>query len=234
MSQGDLHRTFAQSTRNATSRVSPADRRRRGRASLGGSGRVRMDLQRVPQSSNPRDGPTVKIVVLDGRPMAAEREAWAGLDRLGEVEVHELRRPRRSRRGPRARRCWSPTRPRSGPTVIDQSPDAAIHHADGDRLRLRRRRRGPTARDPRLERAGIRHGLRRAVRLRAAAGALPSRRRHDAAVRDGEWSRQPDFSLRKTPLIELAGKTMGLVGYGRIGRRVGELARAFGMYDARP
>ena len=52
---------------------------------------------------------------------------------------------------------------------------------------------------------------------------------HDAAVRAGEWTRQPDFSLRKTPLIELAGKTMGIVGYGRIGRRVGELARAFGM-----
>ena len=49
---------------------------------------------------------------------------------------------------------------------------------------------------------------------------------------------QPDFSLRKTPLCELAGKTMGIVGYGRIGRRVGELARAFGMqtmaYDPSP
>jgi glycerate dehydrogenase len=52
---------------------------------------------------------------------------------------------------------------------------------------------------------------------------------HDAAVQAGEWTRQPDFSIRKTPLIELAGKTMGIVGYGRIGRRVGELARAFGM-----
>ena len=42
----------------------------------------------------------------------------------------------------------------------------------------------------------------------------------------------------KTPLIELAGKTMGIVGFGRIGRRVGELARAFGMsilaYDLFP
>src|SRR5262249_2916603 len=52
---------------------------------------------------------------------------------------------------------------------------------------------------------------------------------HAKAVRAGEWASQPDFSLRKTPLIELAGKTMGIVGYGRIGRRVGELACAFGM-----
>jgi glycerate dehydrogenase len=52
---------------------------------------------------------------------------------------------------------------------------------------------------------------------------------HDEAVRDGEWSGQPDFSIRKTRLVELAGKTMGIAGYGRIGHRVGELARAFGM-----
>ena len=61
---------------------------------------------------------------------------------------------------------------------------------------------------------------------------------HADAVRAGEWTRQPDFSLRKTPLLELAGKTMGIAGYGRIGRRVGELARAFGMltlaYDPAP
>ncbi|HEY7088596.1 MAG TPA: D-2-hydroxyacid dehydrogenase, partial [Tepidisphaeraceae bacterium] len=52
---------------------------------------------------------------------------------------------------------------------------------------------------------------------------------HDRAVRDGEWTRVRDFSFWKTPLIELAGKTMGIVGFGRIGRRVGDLARAFGM-----
>jgi glycerate dehydrogenase len=52
---------------------------------------------------------------------------------------------------------------------------------------------------------------------------------HDAAVKAGEWGRQPDWSFWKTPLIELRGKTMGVVGFGRIGRRVGELAHAFGM-----
>jgi glycerate dehydrogenase len=61
---------------------------------------------------------------------------------------------------------------------------------------------------------------------------------HDAAVKAGEWGRQPDWSFWRTPLIELRGKTMGIVGFGRIGRRVGELAHAFGMnvvaYDAFP
>ncbi len=52
---------------------------------------------------------------------------------------------------------------------------------------------------------------------------------HAAAVAAGDWSRSPDFSFWLQPPIELAGKTMGIVGHGRIGRRVAELARAFGM-----
>jgi glycerate dehydrogenase len=52
---------------------------------------------------------------------------------------------------------------------------------------------------------------------------------HDKEVRDGEWERCGEFSFWKTPLVELKGKTMGIVGFGRIGRRVGELANAFGM-----
>ncbi len=53
--------------------------------------------------------------------------------------------------------------------------------------------------------------------------------RHDAAVHAGEWSRSPHFCFWLTPQLELAGKTIGIVGFGRIGRRVGELAHAFGL-----
>jgi glycerate dehydrogenase len=52
---------------------------------------------------------------------------------------------------------------------------------------------------------------------------------HSEATRAGEWSRSADFSFWKTPLIELAGKTIGIVGMGRIGQRVAELAVAFEM-----
>jgi glycerate dehydrogenase len=53
--------------------------------------------------------------------------------------------------------------------------------------------------------------------------------RHDAAIRAGEWSKRGDFCFWQTPLIELAGMKMGIVGFGRIGRRVGEIAHAMGM-----
>lgn len=52
---------------------------------------------------------------------------------------------------------------------------------------------------------------------------------HDQAVRAGEWTASPDWSFWKTPQVLLDGKKMGIVGFGRIGRRVGKLAHAFGM-----
>ena len=52
---------------------------------------------------------------------------------------------------------------------------------------------------------------------------------HDQAVRGGQWQRSGEFCFWNAPLMELAGKTMGIVGMGRIGRKTAELARAFGM-----
>ena len=52
---------------------------------------------------------------------------------------------------------------------------------------------------------------------------------HSDAVKQGRWAHCPDFCFWDYPLIELAGKTMGLIGYGRIGQAVGRIARAFGM-----
>ena len=52
---------------------------------------------------------------------------------------------------------------------------------------------------------------------------------HSQAVHAGRWSANADFCFWDTPLIELAGKTMGIVGYGRIGHKVSEIARCFGM-----
>ena len=52
---------------------------------------------------------------------------------------------------------------------------------------------------------------------------------HDDAVHDGEWENCGSFSFWKTQQIELAGLTLGVIGFGRIGRRVAEIGHVFGM-----
>lgn len=53
--------------------------------------------------------------------------------------------------------------------------------------------------------------------------------RHSDAVYNGEWVSSVDFSFTRSPLIELADKTIGIIGLGRIGRQTAEVAQAFGM-----
>jgi glycerate dehydrogenase len=52
---------------------------------------------------------------------------------------------------------------------------------------------------------------------------------HSEAVKNGAWSKCPDFCFWDYPLIELVGKTMGIIGFGKIGRAVGQIALVFGM-----
>jgi len=52
---------------------------------------------------------------------------------------------------------------------------------------------------------------------------------HAQTVREGRWCAAKDFCYWDYPLIELKGLTLGIIGYGRIGRAVAEIARAFGM-----
>ena len=52
---------------------------------------------------------------------------------------------------------------------------------------------------------------------------------HADTVKEGEWSRVSDYCYYKKQTHELFGKTLGIIGFGRIGRRIGEVAAAFGM-----
>ncbi|MDR2634429.1 MAG: D-2-hydroxyacid dehydrogenase, partial [Clostridiales bacterium] len=52
---------------------------------------------------------------------------------------------------------------------------------------------------------------------------------HSESVLRGDWTKAPDYCYRLAPIIELAGKTMGLIGYGKIGAATAKIAEAFGM-----
>ena len=53
---------------------------------------------------------------------------------------------------------------------------------------------------------------------------------HSNDVMQGKWSQSIDFSYWDYPLVELSGKTMGIIGFGRIGSKVADIAAAFGMH----
>jgi glycerate dehydrogenase len=52
---------------------------------------------------------------------------------------------------------------------------------------------------------------------------------HSEAVKNGDWTKSADFCFWNYPLIELAGKNMGLIGFGRIGQATAKIAQAFGL-----
>jgi len=53
--------------------------------------------------------------------------------------------------------------------------------------------------------------------------------RHSDSVRSGKWASSIDWSYWEHPLVELAGKTMGIIGFGNIGNKVADMAASFGM-----
>lgn len=171
----------------------------------------------------------MKIVVLDGRPMGEERSAWAGLDRLGDVEVYSYSSPEEIPARAAGAAVLVVNKSPITAAVIDALPDLRFITMtatgfDCVDIAAARQRGIAVSNVPIYGTDSVAQYVFAMLLELCHHVAL-----HDAAVLAGDWTHQPDFSIRKTPLIELAGKTMGIVGYGRIGRRVGVLARAFGM-----
>jgi glycerate dehydrogenase len=171
----------------------------------------------------------VKIVVLDGHTLNPGDNPWDELQALGDLTVHA--RSAREEVVPRARGAEIVL---TNKTVLDaallaQLPElrfiavlaTGYNVVDVDAARERGVR---VATVPEYGTDSVaQHVMALLLELTNAVGE------HDVAVHAGEWQRCPDFSFWHRPLTELAGTTMGIVGFGRIGRRVAALAEAFGM-----
>jgi glycerate dehydrogenase len=171
----------------------------------------------------------MKIVVLDGRPLAENRAAWTGLDKLGSVEFHLYSAPEDVADRVRGAGVVVTNKAPISAKLIEELPELRFITLtatgfDCVDVAAARRRGIPVSNVPVYGTQSVAQFV-FAVLLELCQHVA----QHAEAVNAGEWTSQPDFSLRKTPLIELAGKTMGIVGFGRIGRRVSELAQAFGM-----
>jgi glycerate dehydrogenase len=168
-------------------------------------------------------------VILDSRPLTQDESAWAQLRALGEVEVYEHSSEQQ-------------VRARAGDATViitNRVPVTADLIAHAPALRMiavsftgydlvdvvaAHRRDIVVANVPEYGSKSVAQFVFALLLELCHNVGL-----HAEAVQAGEWAHSTSFSFWKTPLIELAGKTMGIVGFGRIGRDVGELAHAFGM-----
>jgi glycerate dehydrogenase len=171
----------------------------------------------------------MKIVVLDGRTLSADGNSWEALAKLGEVEVHDRSSADEVLARSRPASVLVTNKAPVPAAVIEQAPALrfiAVSATGYDCVDVAAaRRRGiPVSHVPEYGTDSVaQFTFALLLELCHQVGL------HDQAVRAGEWSRSAEFCFWKTPQTELAGKTLGVVGLGRIGRRVGELAHAFGM-----
>lgn len=171
----------------------------------------------------------LRIVVLDGHALNPGDLSWAPLEALGDLEVH-----------PRTPPGQVVVRAADAPFVLTNKTVLGAHElASLPELRyVGVLATGTNVVD--LEAAAARgvavtnvpaYGTASVVQLTFALLLELTHRVGDHArgVRAGRWSASPDFSYWEAPLVELAGLTMGIVGFGAIGRAVAGVAEALGM-----
>ena len=171
----------------------------------------------------------MKIVVLDGFTLNPGDLSWADLEALGKCEIYE-----RTPRGDVVRRAAN------AEILITNKAELTRDHIEAlPRLKYI----GVTATGTNIVDLAAAHERNVTVTNVPAYGTKSVAQttlalllelahhvgHHAHTVRDGRWSRSPDWCYWDTPLIELDGLVLGLVGYGRIGQAVGILGRALGM-----
>jgi glycerate dehydrogenase len=171
----------------------------------------------------------MKIVVLDGYALNPGDLSWDPLRALGDLEIFDRTPPELAVERARGAAVVLTNKTPLTASVLDQLPDLRYIGALATGYNVididAARRRGIVVSNvPTYGTASV------AQFVFALLLQLCHRvSQHTEAVRNGAWARNPDWSFSYPPQIELAGKTMGIVGYGRIGRQTAQIAEAFGM-----
>lgn len=174
----------------------------------------------------------MKIVVLDGYTENPGNLSWAGLEALGEVTVYDrtsyVEAPIIAERIGDAEVVYTNKTPISKET-LDQCPNVEFIGvlATGYNVVdvVAAKERGiPVANIPSYGTDAVgQYTIALLLELCHHIGE------HSACVKRGEWTNNADWCFWNYPLIELAGKKMGIIGFGRIGQATAKIAQALGM-----
>ena len=171
----------------------------------------------------------MKIVVLDGYTENPGDLSWDALEALGDLTVYEHTKPEDiANRIAGAQAVYTNKTPLTK-EVIDQAKELAFigvlatgyNIVDVDAAKMRGI---PVCNVPAYSTAAVAQ-LVFALLLEICHHVG----HHNQAVQEGRWTKGRDFTFWDYPLIELDGKTLGIIGYGRIGQATAKIAKAFGM-----
>lgn len=171
----------------------------------------------------------VRIVVLDGYTLNPGDNPWTELANLGELVVHERSAPAEVVERARGAQIVITNKTVLDSRTIADLPDLRFVAvlATGYNIvdTIAAARRGIAVSNvPEYGTDSVaQHTFALLFELANQVGS------HHRAVQEGAWQASPDFCFWHGRLVELRGLTFGIVGFGRIGRRVGEIAHAFGM-----
>ena len=171
----------------------------------------------------------MKIVVLDGYTLNPGDLSWEGLKALGETEIYDYSLPEEVVPRAQGAQIIMPNKAVISKGVLDQLPDLkyiGIQATGYNTIDLEAAAARdivvtniPTYGTPSVAQMVFAHVLNLTQRVA----------HHDGTVKEGRWTANRDFCYWDFPLLELMDLTMGIIGYGRIGQRTGEIASAFGM-----
>jgi len=169
------------------------------------------------------------MVILDGYTLNPGDLDWSALAALGTLTVHDRTSPEQVLERARGASVLLTNKTPLPRTIIEALPDLRYIGvlATGYNVvdtAVAKERGIPVTNVPGYGTAAVaQHVFALLLELTQHTGL------HSDSARAGEWSRSVDWCYWRTPLVELAGLTMGIVGYGAIGQAVARISRAFGM-----
>lgn len=172
---------------------------------------------------------TPSICILDAFTTNPGDLSWDALAALGELTVYDRTPPAERLERARGHRILITNKVEVDKELLSRLPDCELvcllsTGTNAVDLEVCRERGIPVCNIPAYSTASVAE-LTFALLLDWARGVHV----HGEAVREGAWCESPDFCFSRTPQRELAGKTLGLVGFGEIAQAVARIAVAFGM-----
>ena len=171
----------------------------------------------------------MKIVILDGSAANPGDISWGALEKLGEVTAYDITSKDQLIERLKGAECAITNKTVFDRAAFEQLPDLkyigvlATGYNVIDLEAAREHSVTVTNVPEYATFATAQHTMALLLELTNLAGL------HSGSVIDGEWCRSPQFCYFKAPLTELCGKTLHIIGLGKIGRRVAQMATAFDM-----